>query len=96
MSDTEHDLTGFLRDFRRAIELAHRQADSAEGERFVDAVSTHLGQPAAGVPVLTEEVPNHRFADWDLALELLAQRDPDERVLGVGGGDMRYHQTLAD
>lgn len=96
MSDTEHDLSGFLHDFRRAIELAHQQAENTEGERFADAVSAHLGQPAREVPVLTEEVPNHRFADWDLALELLAQRDPDERVLGVGGGDMRYHQTLAD
>ena len=96
MSEIEHDLTSFLRDFRRAVELAHQQAESTEGDRFADAVSAHLGQPAREVPVLTEEVANHRFADWDIALELLAERDPDERVLGVGGGDMRYHQTLAD
>lgn len=92
----ETDVQGFLRSFREVAEVAHRSAVEGGGEPFAEALSTHLGQQARDLAVVTEEVLPHRFADWDVALSMLADRDPDARELGIGGGDMRYHQTLPD
>lgn len=89
-------LASFLASFRALGDLAGRQVDDGSGERFDEALSAYLGRPARELAVVTEEVRNHRFADWDVALSLLAERDPQARDLGIGGGDMRYHQTLAD
>lgn len=96
LSPASADLTAFLASFRTLSEAAHKAVHLGDGTRFTDALSEFLGRPAREVPVVTEVVRNHRFADWDIALEMLAQRDPDASELGVGGGDMRYHQTLAD
>lgn len=91
------DVQGFLRAFREVAELVHQQVtDDDGGERFAAALTAYLGRPAGQVPVVTETVMAHRFADWDVALALLAERDPDARELGVGGGESRYHQTLPD
>ena len=90
------DVQGFLQAFREVAELATRAADMGDGEPYADVLSAHLGEPARSLAVVTEEVPNHRYADWDAALEMLASRDPEAREVGTGGGDMRYHQTLAD
>ena len=94
MEDTE--LQGFLSAFRSLVELAGRSVEVGDGERFGDVLSAHLGRPARELAVVTEEVMNHRYADWDTALAMLAGRDPDAREVGIGGGDMRYHQTLTD
>lgn len=93
---SDEDVQGFLRAFRDAVELAHRAVGDGEGEIFADVVGEHLGGPASQLAVLTEEVMNHRYADWDTALALLAGRDAQARELGIGGGDVRYHQTLTD
>lgn len=92
----DKDVQGFLRAFREVAEMAHRVMGEGDGEPFADVVGEHLGGPAGAFAVVTEEVMNHRYADWDTALALLASRDPDARELGIGGGDMRYHQTLTD
>lgn len=93
---TDEDVPAFLRAFREIAEMAHRVVGDGDGERFADVVGEHLGGPAGAFAVVTEEVMNHRYADWDTALALLASRDADARELGIGGGDMRYHQTLTD
>ena len=90
------DIQDFLTTFRQVAELAHRTVDAGQGQRLADALETHLGRPPGSLPVVTEEVANHRYADWDIALGEIASRDPDAAELGVGGGDMRYHQTIAD
>lgn len=90
------DLQDFLRHFRTLSEAAHQIVPTGDGPPFAEALSAHLGQPAAELAVVTEEVANHRFADWDIALQLLAESDPDASELGIGGGEMRYHQTLTD
>lgn len=98
-TDLSADSAGFrdfLNHFRMLSETAHRTVVSGDGQPFVEALSAHLGRPAAELAVITEEVANHRFADWDIALQLLAERDPDASELGIGGGEMRYHQTLTD
>ncbi|MDO5740778.1 MAG: ATP-binding protein [Ornithinimicrobium sp.] len=93
----EMELRGFLESFRELSELAHQNyAEDGDQERFAAALTAYLGRPAGQLAVVTEEVMNHRFADWDVALEILAQGDPQAMELGVGGGEMRYHQTLPD
>ena len=90
-------INDFLTNFTALLHIAHRHIGVTDGEPFAAAVSAHLGQPAAQVAVVTEEVMNHRFADWDIAFEMLAARDPDRATtIGIGGGDSRYHQTLPD
>lgn len=82
---SDEDVQGFLRAFRDAVDLAHRTVgDGGEGERFAEAVGEHLGGPADQFAVVTEEVVNHRYADWDTALALLAAQDPEARELGIG------------
>lgn len=92
----DKDLQGFLGAFRSLAEAAGRTIGDSDAEKFAEVLSTHLGAPAAGLAVVTEEVMSHRYADWDIALERLSDRDPEARVLGIGGGEMRYHQTLPD
>lgn len=93
---TEDDLTAFLASFRAVAELAGRMPARRDLPRFAAAVEDHLGCPPADVAVVTETIPNHRYADWDRALAVVAERDPQARVVGVCGGDARYHQKLAD
>lgn len=90
------DVQGFLKAFREAVDMAHQAVDLGDGEPFAAALGEHLGEPAHQLPVVTEEVPSHRFVDWDIAVAMLAGRDPEAREQGIGGGDMRYHQTLTD
>ncbi|WP_238348499.1 AAA family ATPase [Ornithinimicrobium pratense] len=91
----DEEVQGFLRGFRELVEMSHRLAGGA-GERFGEVLERHFGQTPSVIAVLTEEVLNHRYADWDTALEVLSGRDPAAHEVGVGGGDMRYHQTLTD
>ncbi|MDO5627844.1 MAG: ATP-binding protein [Mobilicoccus sp.] len=86
----------FLTTFRRVAELSTSAHASGSGQTVGDALTEHLDAPAREQAVVAEEVAPHRYADWDLALEMLAERDEHAREIGVGGGDMRYHQTLAD
>lgn len=60
------------------------------GER----ISAHLGTDASAVPVVAEQLADHRLVDADLALASLF---PDAILLGVGGGgDQRHHTALAE
>lgn len=92
----DDDVRGFMRSFRDAVEMAHRSLGMDGGEPLESRLTAYLGQPVSELAVVTEEVPNHRFADWDVALAELAGRDPDAEELGVGGGDMRHHLSFAD
>ena len=84
--DQLHDLLQIVQEHQR----------TTEGETLADRLTAHLGRPAREVSVLTEDVPGHRYVDYDIALELMAECDPDNTVIGVGGGDMRYHSALSD
>lgn len=89
------DVTAFLRDFHAAMELA-KQVGDEQATPLREALEPHFGRPVSDVPVVSEPVPNHRFADWDVALAMLAERDPEQTAIGVGGAEMRYHQAFAD
>lgn len=93
----EKNLADFLASFSAAVDLAQQQRfQSPDRERLRDALSRYLGRPAVDVPIVTEEIPFHRFADLDIALERLAAADPDNSLIGMGGGQQRRHLTLSD
>lgn len=92
-SPTQSELTPFLRAFHSLAEAAARVSAQDETS-LVDALATHLGVRPEGIAVVAKEVVPHRFADYDVALEHLAS--PDGATLGLGGGDARHHQSLAD
>ncbi|WP_298888339.1 ATP-binding protein [uncultured Serinicoccus sp.] len=92
----DDDVRGFLQTFAEAVDLARRSTGKRGGEPLADRLTAYLGTPVAEVAVVTEEVMNHRYADWDVALAEVAGRDPEASQIGVGGGDMRHHVSLGD
>ncbi len=70
------------------------QQPRTQGRTVVDALREHLGVAPETLGVVTKEVVAHRFADYDVALGLMAGEDG--QVVGIGGGDQRHHQTLGD
>jgi hypothetical protein len=48
------------------------------------------------VAVVVENIPPHRFVDADILMAEFAAQDPDSRLVGIGGGGQRHHQSLSD
>ncbi len=81
---------------KRLLNIVSEFEPAERGPAIGDELSAHLGVPAHDLPVVTDEVPGHRYVDVDIALERIAARDADARIVGIGGGDARYHVDLAD
>jgi len=60
-----------------------------------ELVAAHLGADASTLPVVTEELADHRLVDADIALSTFAGPDPAS-VLGVSGGQQRFHSTFSE
>lgn len=88
------DVTSFLRSFQRIGQLASELHADAVGQGLMDVLTEHMGVPPERTSVVSKEIVPHRFADYDVALELLV--GPDARLVGLGGGDYRHHTSLAD
>ncbi|SOC88751.1 ATP-dependent 26S proteasome regulatory subunit [Curtobacterium sp. 314Chir4.1] len=95
LDDADRDL---MRAFARYIEKANELA-SAEQQAVLtpigERVGTHLGVDPQSVPVVTEEFPDHRLVDADIALEELAGTDPDA-LIGIAGDDSRFHSSVSE
>ncbi|MCJ1715863.1 ATP-binding protein [Curtobacterium sp. VKM Ac-2922] len=83
---------------RRYLEHANELAGREErteltpiGERIRD----HLGVDPQTVPVVTEEIADHRLVDADIALEVLSGGDAASLV-GIAGDDGRFHSSLSE
>lgn len=90
---TAESLLDTLQELLRIVGTHARLGD---GVLLTETLTGHLGVEVADIPVVTGRFPEHRFVDHDLALELLATRDPDHVLIGVGGGEMRHHRGLSD
>ncbi|PFG40898.1 ATPase family protein associated with various cellular activities (AAA) [Georgenia soli] len=96
---SESDLAPFLRTFQRLGELAQRQleADQARGrDPLVPALEAHLGTDPRGLAVLTELVSPLRVVDADVAVERVVAAHGGGTLLGIGGGDQRWHNGLSE
>jgi hypothetical protein len=82
---------------RLVKQLVHEDtAVARRGEDLLPVLDAHLGVEADALPVVVEPVMVHRWADTDIALAEIVDRDPGARLLGVGGGDQRHHGSLSD
>jgi hypothetical protein len=93
----DDDMRSTLRDVRRVSRLLLQGLEPAgDGPNLLDVLEEHLGVRPDALPVTTEDVPQHRTVDADIAVTEVAQRDPQASLLGLGGGDMRHHITFGD
>lgn len=78
------------------MEAVIRHEPARSQPLLAQTLSDYLQAPAHDVAVLAHTMANHRYADYDVALATIAERDPDNQTIGVGGGDVRHHASLAD
>lgn len=92
--ELDPQLHSFLTSFHKLTEAANQVSVQGSGPSLSGALEEHLGMAPEQVAAVVKEVPAFRFADYDVALERVA--GPDSPVLGIGGGDQRHHNSLAD
>ena len=93
----DENLGKFIDNFARLVELAQSgQHRVKRGTQLLTTLTDHLAVPAEAVSVVVEEIPPHRFVDADILMAELAAEDPGFRLVGIGGGDQRHHQSLSD
>ena len=69
----ETELGTFIKDFGRLAQLALTELDQvADGNALLEAITAHMGVPAAEVSVVVEAIPAHRLVDLDILMESLA------------------------
>ncbi len=88
-------------EFRSALgrlvrQLLKEEQGEQRGTPMLPVLDEHFGQPADDLPVVQESIDAHRVVDVDVALDEIAGRDPEHRLLGIGGGDQRHHSSLSD
>jgi hypothetical protein len=87
-------MEAFRRYLDHANDLAAAQTQgelTALGER----IAAHLGVDPRTLPVVTEDIGDHRLVDADIALDELAHGDP-AALLGVAGDDGRFHSSASE
>lgn len=86
---------GFIETFKSFLEEVIWQQRSAPSRLtpLGELVQQHLGSEVAQVPVVSEQVPAHRYIDADVALAVLGA---EGRLIGVTGGQQRQHEQLPE
>src|SRR5688500_2918876 len=93
----DENLGKFIDDFAQLVQLAQSgQHRMQAGTQLLTTLTEHLGLPAETLSVVVEEIPPHRFVDADILMAELAAESGDFRLVGIGGGDQRHHQSLSD
>ncbi|RPF28311.1 AAA family ATPase [Georgenia muralis] len=96
---SESDLESFLRAFHRLGELAQQQAETARArgrEPLLPLLQAHLGVDPRSLATLTEMVSPLRLADADVAVERVVASHGGGTLVGIGGGDQRWHNGLSE
>jgi len=96
---TDHGVDDELRAaLTRLVNQLLREDSTAapRGEDLLPILDAHLGVAADQLPVVVEPIMVHRWADTDIALAEMVAADPGARLLGIGGGDQRHHNSLSD
>ena len=93
----DENLGKFIDDFAQLVQLAQSGQHRVQaGTQLLTTLTEHLGVPAETLSVVVEEIPPHRFVDADILMAELAAESGDVRLVGIGGGDQRHHQSLSD
>ncbi|MET4052449.1 hypothetical protein ABID81_001819 [Frigoribacterium sp. PvP054] len=95
------DLMRQISRYLKRVEEFATSEDASKRTPLGDVISAHLGADASSLAIITEEVQPHRLVDADIALAVLADesREPSgqvARLLGVSGGDQRFHMSVGE
>ncbi len=99
MSESPVPLENFLDAFQRLAEAAAEQAQarrSAGAAPLLPVLEAHLGTDPRGIAVLTEMLSPLRVVDADVALERVVAAHGGGELIGIGGGDQRWHNSLSE
>jgi hypothetical protein len=93
----DEKLGKFIDNFADLVQLAQARSHRRQaGVQLLDTLTGHLGLAAEDLAVVEEQIPPHRFVDADIVMAGLAALDPESRLVGIGGGGQRHHQSLSD
>ncbi|MDJ0356245.1 ATP-binding protein [Paenarthrobacter sp. PH39-S1] len=93
----DENLGKFIADFGTLARLAQAGLELVKGgDELLRTLTDHLGAAAQDLSVVVEEIAPHRLVDLDILLEAMAGGDPDNRLVGIGGGEQRNHMSLGD
>jgi ATPase family associated with various cellular activities (AAA) len=70
--------------------------DRSDAPTISEVVAEHLGQDPAELPIVRLDVDPHQFVNLDVAMAAVIEENGGGTVIGVGGGDVRHHQTFGD
>ncbi|MCL1871109.1 MAG: ATP-binding protein [Promicromonosporaceae bacterium] len=94
------NLPAFLRAFTQIAEAAQQLLQQAAGDddgpSVADVLREHLGADPRRLPVVREEIIPLREVDADVALEVVVAAHGGGRLVGVGGGEQRMHQSFSE
>jgi ATPase family associated with various cellular activities (AAA) len=76
--------------------VAEVRHDRSDAPTVNEVVARHLGQDPAELPIVRLDVDPHQFVNLDAAMAAVIEENGGGTVIGVGGGDMRHHQTFGD
>lgn len=93
LNEEDRDLMRAVSTYLQKVNELAQHETLATRTLLGDLISEHLGTDAAQLPVVREELADHRLVDADIALEVLAG---DGRLVGVGGGDQRHQHGLSE
>ncbi|MEV8516805.1 ATP-binding protein [Dactylosporangium sp. NPDC051484] len=96
MDERTTDFVAAFQAFLDEVVQEHRQSRDDDGEALLPVLREHLGADPRRLPVITEDVPAQLFVDLDIALSEVQQRAEHHRLVGVGGGEQRRHQSLSE
>ena len=93
----DEKLGKFIDNFADLVQLAQARSHRRQaGVQLLDTLTGYLGLAAEDLGMVEEQIPPHRFVDADIVMAGLAAPDPESRLVGVGGGGQRHHQSLSD
>lgn len=96
MDDETRRFLATFRTFMDDVVRQFRDESDDTAEPLLPVLRAHLGVEPRSLPVVTEQLSPLRFADADVALEVLARRHGGRHLVGVGGGMQRRHSGLAE
>ena len=93
----DEKLGKFIDTFTELVRLVQSGQHRVQaGVQLLTMLTEHLEVRAESLSVVVEEIPPHRFVDADILMAELAAEEGSFRLVGIGGGDQRHHQSLSD
>jgi hypothetical protein len=64
--------------------------------QVADVLAAHLGMDPRSLPVIVARMESFQLVNLDVAMAALVKRHGGGEVIGLGGGDQRYHFSFGD